>query len=422
MSGDAVDEAANVPPTDYALLLRIRGNLRHRIQRLGTETDANQLIESQKTLRRIAKQMPFGAPRKVHFDGPRTVLDRPGWANGAFVYLSAEHCKGIEKAIRDAGVQLQSKHLLVSPEYKHVVKEVFDASPEAADRTGRKLFRRAAVIDAEEKIYLPCKHSSESDCYRDAGVQLQSKHLLVSPEYKHVVKEVVDASPEAADRTGRRGFLVRRDGVIDAKEKIYLPCKHCYDTDWYRDLCGFSSYDPSEWQSPCTCDASSQSMASMAYNMEAGHGRRGTNAMFLQLNNDLMEQRHIDMDPLEYLTSPPSVQRLNLDMWINAWEHVCEENWWMEMRRRNSCPWPYCTLCDKWAERLHLTSVRCTSKRKGKDVKDGPLLSAILAAEEVVRHTSWQRFLADVPPPFQDATENVRTPNALDAAYSPNYS
>ena len=94
------------------------------------------------------------------------------WANGAFVYLSAEHCKVIEKAIRDAGVQLQANYVLVTPKHKHIVEDVLNANAGATDRTAREAYcmRRVSVIVAEEKIYLPGRHSYESDWRRDTWV------------------------------------------------------------------------------------------------------------------------------------------------------------------------------------------------------------------------------------------------------------
>ena len=68
MNGDAVDDDAS-----YAILLQISGNLRHRIEKLGSETDADRLIASQTKLRRLADRMPFDE----HFDGPRKMHDRP---------------------------------------------------------------------------------------------------------------------------------------------------------------------------------------------------------------------------------------------------------------------------------------------------------------------------------------------------------
>ena len=127
----------------YVLLLVVKGNLRHRIEKLGTEKDEAELNNPQIKLRRIAEQQtqPWWIVEKVY--------ERPQWANGAFVYLSQGHARVIENAIRVSGKVLQSKHLLVSPQFKPLVKEVLEASPEGPGREAF-LMRRAGVIDGEE--------------------------------------------------------------------------------------------------------------------------------------------------------------------------------------------------------------------------------------------------------------------------------
>ena len=67
----------------------------------------------------------------------------------------------------------------------------------------------------------------------------------------------------------------------------------------------------------------------------------------------------VDLDLLELLTSPPSVQMLDPEMWTQVWEAVCQENTWIEMRKdQKSGECPYCTLCGRWAEVTHLLSAR----------------------------------------------------------------
>ena len=115
---------------EYVLLLVFKGkfNLRHRIEKLGTEKDESDLNNMQLKLRRIAEQQtqPWWVVEKVY--------ERPQWANGAFVYLSQGHARVIESVMRASGKVLQSKHVLVSPQYKILLKEVLDASPEGPGR------------------------------------------------------------------------------------------------------------------------------------------------------------------------------------------------------------------------------------------------------------------------------------------------
>ena len=123
----------------------------------------------------------------------------------------------------------------------------------------------------------------------------------------------------------------------------------------------------------------------MAYGYHDGHRRRSIR--LLQLDPAIMSERAIDIELLEYLTSPASVQRLNPDMWQLAWEHVCVENQFLVMTKDTSDPEsgldPYCTLCSKWAEVAHLLSDKCRQKRQSRGyAQDGPLLAAILKAEQ----------------------------------------
>ena len=132
---------------EYVLLLVIKGNLRHRIEKLGVEKTDEELNDPQYKLRRIAYEQtqPHWYVEKAY--------ERPQWANGAFVYLSQGHACVIEEAIRVSGKTLQSKHLLLSPQFKPLVKEVLEASPEGPGREAF-LMRRAGVIDGEERVEL----------------------------------------------------------------------------------------------------------------------------------------------------------------------------------------------------------------------------------------------------------------------------
>ena len=75
---------------DYVPLLVSKGNLRHRIDKLGCEEPEEQLNMAQVKLRRIAEQQmqQWWVVRKVY---ERPAYERPAWANGAFVYLSHDH-------------------------------------------------------------------------------------------------------------------------------------------------------------------------------------------------------------------------------------------------------------------------------------------------------------------------------------------
>ena len=84
----------------------------------------------------------------------------------------------------------------------------------------------------------------------------------------------------------------------------------------------------------------------------------------LQLSNDVMERRDIDLELLEFLAAPVSVQMMDPETWIEAWAIACGENiWWMYMQKdEKGCTLPDCKLCSQWAEPCHLTSNGCRQK------------------------------------------------------------
>ena len=114
-------------------LLVVRGNLRHRILLLGVEKLEEALTEPQRRLRIAAREQGFDA------EPP----ERPAWANGAFVYLTQEHAVDIQQAIRESGVQLQSKHILISGEFKDALKAALDVKPAGSGREAFQI-RRAS--------------------------------------------------------------------------------------------------------------------------------------------------------------------------------------------------------------------------------------------------------------------------------------
>ena len=235
---------------EYVLLLEIRGNLRHRIEKLGVEKTDEELNNPQYKLRRIAYEQtqPHWHIEKAY--------ERPQWANGAFVYLSQGHARVIEEAIRVSGKTLQSKHLLVSPQFKPLVKEVLEASPEGPGREAF-LMRRAGVIDGEERVEL-----GQNWMTRLSGSGVNS-----------IGEDTVASSAD------------------DASE-----CSTAVSS----------------------MSATFSSDASTACPEDVRYGRRMKNIRLVKLDASIMNERDIDFELLEYLTSPASVQRLNPDMWLAA--------------------------------------------------------------------------------------------------------
>ena len=73
-----VQSSANADAMGDVLLMVVKGNLRHRIEKLGIEKSESQLTEGQHRLREIARLKKFGSCRP----------ERPDWARGAFFYLT----------------------------------------------------------------------------------------------------------------------------------------------------------------------------------------------------------------------------------------------------------------------------------------------------------------------------------------------
>ena len=102
----------------------------------------------------------------------------------------------------------------------------------------------------------------------------------------------------------------------------------------------------------------------------------------MQLDAALMKQREIEDDLLEFLTAPPSVQKLSPEMWLDAWDAVIKENPDLVEKRKGEAV-PYCKICGRWAQLSHLMSAECKANREQQGASTGPLLTEILAAERL---------------------------------------
>ena len=111
-------------------MLVVKGTLRHRIELIGMEQPKEELTDAQRKLREAAEAMPC----RGH---PPEDPERPGWANGAFIYLLEEDAEEIMEAIKEWAEkddnELMSKHILVSDSLMQPLKEALDAKPEGPD-------------------------------------------------------------------------------------------------------------------------------------------------------------------------------------------------------------------------------------------------------------------------------------------------
>ena len=129
---------------DVVWVLVVKGNLAHRIDCLGVEKEQGSLSATQRVLRDAAKSQGVGS------DPP----ERLEWANKAFVYVTDEHALEIQNVLRNNGIKLQSKHIVVSDRFLPAVIEALNAEPTG---TTREMFqkRRAGDVSGMQKFRAP---------------------------------------------------------------------------------------------------------------------------------------------------------------------------------------------------------------------------------------------------------------------------
>ena len=95
-------------------IMTIKGNLRHRILKLGEELDSSLMNSKQMELRAIAEKQGF-----QHRIGNHPA--RPEWAGGAFLYCEPVRAEALKKTLPLIPIKLQSKHVVCSPQYLRTV-------------------------------------------------------------------------------------------------------------------------------------------------------------------------------------------------------------------------------------------------------------------------------------------------------------
>ena len=136
-------------------ILVAKGNLRHRLLKLGVELPPEQQTEDQQELSDIAHACACGG--------------KPGratWSNGACIFLSKEHLRAIqwdvdEKRDKALNVVLQSKHIVCSACFYNLIQRVLEQQPERANQyitaCGRERFhiKRSGEIQTRDFVELP---------------------------------------------------------------------------------------------------------------------------------------------------------------------------------------------------------------------------------------------------------------------------
>ena len=91
-----MQSSANAGAMGDVLLIVVKVNLRHRIEKLGIEKLESQLTEGQQRLRAIAGLEKFGS----------CPPERPDWARGAFFYLSPQHAAKMQDVSKANEIEL----------------------------------------------------------------------------------------------------------------------------------------------------------------------------------------------------------------------------------------------------------------------------------------------------------------------------
>ena len=86
---------------------------------------------------------------------PEAKPERPQWANKAFVYLLPQHAACIERVVKEAGIEVQSKHIVVSQDFKEIVERALADEPEGFTGRERGQIHRAGKISEESRILMP---------------------------------------------------------------------------------------------------------------------------------------------------------------------------------------------------------------------------------------------------------------------------
>ena len=289
-------------------LFVLKGNLKDIIDKLGVEKYDAEFTSLARKLHKIVENQK--QPWWIFAEAPD--WSRPVWANGAFLFLSERHARIIGNSIESAGILLQSKHIVVSPQFKDVLKEVLETPARRIRHEGiRQLLVRRIVA---KRVTICASHPSGA---RDRDLADDGSEASVA------------ASP------------AKREFVSDAS----ILCSEDWD-----------------------------------------YGRGYSKILLLTLDPLIMRERHIDIELLEYFTLPASVQRMCPEKWEEVWEIVCRENPFLAMKEDKTKPdgerFPHCTLCSMWADVLHLLSPNCNLKRREQGYgRDDPLLGAILRAD-----------------------------------------
>ena len=137
----------------HVIVMTLKGNLKHRIEKLGEELDEAALSDKQRVLRGIAILQGF---EELLADKGIPHLARPVWGGGAFFYCLPALARLVQENCHLFPFRLQSKHVVCSPEYEAALRECLEV-PSANANGGREIFlkKRAGQVKLYQVVELP---------------------------------------------------------------------------------------------------------------------------------------------------------------------------------------------------------------------------------------------------------------------------
>ena len=201
---------------DDILILTVKGNLRHRIEKCGIEKTHTRLSDCQRRLCQIAREQQVGEDK----------LARPDWAGGAFVFAAQHHAPVIQERLegwmRAQGRNFQSKYIFVSASLKDVLDTALDSpAPDGMNSKERLNWRRCGGIREEIRI---TTLKSVDEVARELDEALQrhaaaTEHTAApadaSPSLGHTETEMLTAELVS---DGCEGWAMVSEMRTDAKE------------------------------------------------------------------------------------------------------------------------------------------------------------------------------------------------------------
>ena len=170
------------------VVMTVKGNLRHRILKLGPEKAVDELTPSQSELRKIALQQKCRDVISKH-------AERPTWGGGAFYYCEPGHLQLVKETMHRFPFSLQSKHIVCSPAYEKIVEECLSDHKDKSLFKGHEafVFKRSGKVQQYDVVELPaCPKLEVDDLYGGQFDVDLSQHMASPPGFQSAYPEAWD--------------------------------------------------------------------------------------------------------------------------------------------------------------------------------------------------------------------------------------